>query len=257
MGASMTGRFSSKVIIVTGGTAGMGRAAAERIASEGGTVVLAARDKARGEEVAAGIVADGGTALFVPTDMTVEEEVAALVATTVDTFGRLDGAFNNAGGGDTISSVHTMETEFWKATIDLNLTSLYYSLRYEVPAILASGGGSIVNNASAGGVVGNPLMHAYVAAKHGVIGLTKSVALEMAKEGIRVNALVTGLIDTPLYRDAVAAEPSFEVYLKSLIPTGQVGAAQDVAAFAAFLLSDEAPFITGAALAIDGGMTAQ
>jgi NAD(P)-dependent dehydrogenase (short-subunit alcohol dehydrogenase family) len=253
----MTGRFSSKVIIVTGGTAGMGRAAAERVAAEGGTVVLAARNKLQGEAVVAGIEADGGTALFVPTDMTVDDEVAALVAATVDTFGRLDGAFNNAGGGDTISSVRTMTTSFWNATIDLNLNSLYYSLRHEIPAILASGGGSIVNNASAGGVVGNPSMHAYIAAKHGVVGLTRSVALETSKEGVRVNALVTGVIDTPLYRDTVAADPDLGAHLTSLIPSGHVGSAQDVAALTAFLLSDEAPFITGAALAIDGGITAQ
>ena len=251
----MSPRFTGKVILITGATAGMGLATAQRIAAEGGTVVLSARDKRRGEDSAQQIRDTGGRAMFVPADVTVEDDMATLVRTTVEEFGRLDGAFNNAGGGNTFGSIRTMDSSSWHATLDLNLHSLFYSLRYEVPAILASGGGAIVNNASAQGVIGNAQMPAYNAAKHGVVGLTRSAALELARDNVRVNALITGVIDTPLYRAGITANPELETYLGGLIPAGRVGGMDDVAAFTAFLLSDEATYITGAALAIDGGVT--
>jgi NAD(P)-dependent dehydrogenase (short-subunit alcohol dehydrogenase family) len=252
----MSARLQSKVIIVTGGTMGMGRAFAHRAAREGAKVVIGARDRARGAELVAEITSAGGRALFVPTDVTEEEQVAELVRVTVAEFGRLDGAFNNAGGGNAVGAVRDIDSAFWRSTIELNLTSVFYSLKYEIPAIVASGGGSIVNNASVVGVVGDASVAAYSAAKHGAIGLTRSVALDVAREGVRVNALVTGLVDTPLWRQ-VSTDPEIERYFLGAQPTGKAGAEEDIAAFTAFLLSDEATYITGAALAIDGGLTAK
>ncbi len=252
----MSNRFENKVILVTGATAGMGRAAAERLGAEGATVVLAARNEERGEEIAGRIRDKGGQALFVATDVTVEEQVAAAVDLTTRTFGRLDGAFNNAGGGVTFGSVDSMEASFWESTLALNLTSVFYSLKYEVPAILTSGGGAIVNNASVGGAVGHESMHAYTAAKHGVIGLTRSTALHYSRQGLRVNALVTGVISTPLTAQLREQDPAFSDALLKKIPIERLGEEDEVGAFTAFLLSDDAAYITGAALAIDGGITA-
>lgn len=198
----MSGRLEAKVLVVTGGTQGMGLAFAQRAATEGASVVIGARDKDRGEEVAAQIRNAGGNALFVPTDVTVEEEMARLVDSAVSEFGRLDGAFNNAGGGP-MASVRDADSADWHRSLALNLTSVFYGLKYELPAIIASGGGAIVNNASVSGVKGDAAQAAYNASKHGVIGLTRSAALDVARSGVRVNALVTGLIDTPLWQNVV------------------------------------------------------
>jgi NAD(P)-dependent dehydrogenase (short-subunit alcohol dehydrogenase family) len=251
----MERRFSSQVILVTGGTTGIGLAAAERLVVEGATIVLASRDKDRGEEVARRIRTDGGQALFVSTDVTIEEDVAAAIRAATDNFGRLDGAFNNAGGGENFGSIRTMETSLWQRMIDLNLTSVYYSMKYEIPAIMAAGGGAILNNASVGGVLGSEAMQAYAAAKHGVVGLTRSTALEMSKHGVRINAVVPGVIRTPMYETAVVHDPEFVTRLNARIPLGRVGEVSEIAAFVAFLLSEEAAYISGSALAIDGAIS--
>jgi NAD(P)-dependent dehydrogenase (short-subunit alcohol dehydrogenase family) len=253
----VTANLESKVIMITGGTSGIGRAVALRAASEGATVVVSGRRVDLGEGVAADIRAAGGRALFVRADVTVEDDVAGLVGVTVDTFGRLDGAFNNAGGVISQGAVDQVADDEWRADLDLNLTSVFYSLKHQVPMIATSGGGAIVNNASIAGVSGVPGMAVYTAAKHGVIGLTRAVALEGAGRGVRVNALVTGNVDTPLYRRLLGAPPTGDVRLDAPNPTGRVAAPEEIAAFVTFLLSDEAAFITGAALAADGGSTAQ
>lgn len=253
----MPRNLQSKVIIVTGGTSGMGAAFAKRAASEGAIVVIGARDAARGEATTAEIEAVGGRAFFMQTDVTKEEELSRLVDFAVGEFGGLHGAFNNAGGGDNQRTFEQTDAAFWHNMIATNLTSVFYSLKYEIPAIAVSGGGGIVNNASIAGAVGDASMPAYTAAKHGVVGLTRSAALDSAREGVRVNALLTGLIDTPLWRAAVSAYPEIEDRFLSQIPTGRAGSEQDVAALTAFLLSDESSFINGAALAVDGGFTAR
>lgn len=254
----MRGRLAAKAIVVTGGPSGIGRAVAEWVASEGAVVAIGARRKDLGEEVVARIRAAGGWALFVPTDVTVEADVARLVGTAVKEFGRLDGAFNNAGGVNASGPVHTIDDDQWRADLDQNLTGIFYGLKYEVPAILASGGGGgIVNNASLAGVVGVPTMSSYAAAKHGVVGLTRAVALGCAEQGMRVNALVTGDVDTPLFRGLLGAPREGELAVPGMNPTGRVARPSEIAAFVAFLLSDEAAFITGAALAIDGAFSAQ
>ncbi|MEV6231421.1 glucose 1-dehydrogenase [Saccharopolyspora shandongensis] len=252
-----TARFESKVVVVTGATSGIGEATSRRLAAEGAAVVLGARSKDVGEQLAADIRGAGGRALFVPTDVTVESEVAALVRAAMDEFARLDGAFNNAGAVNAFGAVQDIDDNSWRADIELNLNSVYYGLKYEVPAILSSGGGAIVNNASNLGVVGMGSVSPYTAAKHGVVGLTKAVALENAAQGIRVNAIASGAVDTPAFRSTMGATPEGEAQIVGLHPIGRVSKPEEIAAFVAFLLSDEASFITGANLSIDGGFTAQ
>ncbi len=253
----MPARFAEKVILITGATSGMGRAAAERVAAEGAKVVLAARGKEAGDALAAGIRAAGGEATFVSADVTVEAEAAELVRQAVQRYGRLDGAFNNVGAATAIGPVTGIDGDAWQADLALNLSSVFFGLKHQIPALRAAGGGAIVNNASNLGVVGAAGMASYSAAKHGVVGLTRSAALETAAAGVRINALVTGGVDTPLLRANLGPTPEESLRAaEAMHPLGRIAQPEEIAAFAAFLLSDEARFITGAALAIDGGMTA-
>ena len=253
----MAGRLSSKVVIVTGGSTGIGRAVAARVVAEGGAVVIAGRRPEPGERAAAELRADGGQALFAATDVTLERDVERLVETAVAEFGRLDGALNNAGGVNATAPLPGVNARDWHTDLEQNLTGVFYCLKYQIPAMISTaGGGSIINNASIGGVRGIPGLAPYVAAKHGVVGLTRSAALEGASRGVRVNALVTGNVDTPLYRELLGAPPDGELPGPAPNPTGRVATAAEIASYVAYLLSDEAAFITGAALAIDGGATA-
>ncbi|MER5393088.1 SDR family NAD(P)-dependent oxidoreductase, partial [Saccharopolyspora sp. NPDC002686] len=213
-----TARFESKVVLVTGATSGIGEATSRRLAAEGAAVVLGARSKDVGEELAADIRATGGRALFVPTNVTVESEVAALVRAAVDEFGRLDGAFNNAGAVTAFGAVQDIAASGWHEEIEVNLSSVYFGLKHQVPAILASGGGAILNNASNLGVVGMGSVSPYAAAKHGIVGLTKSVALETAAQGVRVNSIAAGAVDTPAFRSTMGATPEGEAQIAGLHP---------------------------------------
>jgi NAD(P)-dependent dehydrogenase (short-subunit alcohol dehydrogenase family) len=253
----MVGPLASKVVVVTGGATGIGQAVARRAVSDGAAVVIGGRRRDAGENAAAELRDGGGRALFVATDVTVERDVERLIEVAVGEFGRLDGAVNNAGGVNAAGSVPAVDSMAWHADLEQNLTSVFYCLKFQIPAMLgSSGGGSIVNNASIGGVRGIPGMAAYVAAKHGVVGLTRSAALEGASRGVRVNALVTGNVDTPMYRDLLGAPADGDLPGPAPNPTGRVSSPAEIASFAAYLLSDESAFITGAALAIDGGSTA-
>jgi NAD(P)-dependent dehydrogenase (short-subunit alcohol dehydrogenase family) len=251
-------RLSSKVVIVIGATSGIGRAVALRVAAEGAGVVAAGRRAELGTALVAEIVNGGGRALFVRCDATVEEDVASAIEAAVAEFGRLDGAVNNAGGVVAPVPVDQLSGDAWRAELDLNLSTVFHGLKHQLPAICRAGGGAVVNNASAAAVSAVPGLAAYTAAKHGVLGLTRSAALEWAGRGVRVNALVTGNVDTPLYRRllGVSAESAGQE-LHAPNPTGRVADPAEIAGLVAYLLSDEAAFITGAALAMDGGMTAQ
>ncbi len=253
----MSARFTDKVILITGATSGMGRAVAERLAAEGATLVLAARGKEAGDALTAGLRTRGTEVTFVPTDVRVEAEVENLVRAAVDRYGRLDAAFNNVGAATALGPVTEIDGAAWSNELALNLSSVFYGLKYQIPALQAAGGGSIVNNSSTSGITGAAGLAAYSAAKHGVVGLTRSVALDTATTGIRVNTLITGGIDTPLLRGNSGVPPEQAAELVGGIhPVGRIGRPEEVAAFVAFLLSDESEFITGAALPIDGGLTA-
>jgi NAD(P)-dependent dehydrogenase (short-subunit alcohol dehydrogenase family) len=215
----MAGRLAAKVFVITGGGTGIGRAVAGRVVAEGGAVVIAGRRRDVGEAAAAELRRGGGQARFVASDVTVAADAERLAERAVAEFGRLDGAFNNAGGVSATGPVQTIEDTAWRAALDQNLTSVFYSLKVLIRAILATAGrGSIVNNASIGGVRGIPGLAAYVAAKHGVVGLTRAAALDGAVQGVRVNALVTGNVDTPLYRRLVGAPTEGELPGPAPIP---------------------------------------
>lgn len=250
--------FEGKVALVTGGNSGIGRAAALAFATEGAKVVVAARREKEGRDVVGEIENSGGEAIFVATDTTREEEVEALVARTLDSFGRLDVAFNNAGALTAFGAVVEQSEEGWRGEIDANLTSVFLSMKHEIPAILDSGGGAVINNASQLGLVGiGGGVAPYVAAKHGVIGLTRAAALEYAEQGLRVNAIAPAGVDTPLFRSSMGATEEGAQMVRDLHPVKRVAEPEEIASFVLYLASEEANFFTGAALAMDGGWTAQ
>lgn len=249
----MAGKFEGKVALITGGSSGIGRATGIAFAREGAKVVMAARRSEQGEKVVADISAAGGTALFFKTDVTRADEVEALVAKTVKAFGRLDCAFSNAGRSGNGPTTEVKE-ELWDAVIAANLKSVLLCMKYEISAMLAAGGGAIVNNSSINGLFGDPLRPVYTASKHGVIGLTKSTALEYAQRGIRVNALCPAVIETEIWKGrGFPFTPEMHRDLGTLHPMHRVGQPEEVADAVMWLCSDAASFITGHSLPIDGG----
>jgi NAD(P)-dependent dehydrogenase (short-subunit alcohol dehydrogenase family) len=247
------GRFAGRVALVTGAGSGIGAAAARRLAAEGAAVVLAGRRTEPLDAVAAAVTDLGGRAAVRTADVTVEPDVRELIEFCLATYGRLDVAFNNAGTTTAIGRTDQLELAAWRAELDANLTSVFLCLKHEIAAI--TDGGAILNNASIAAVSGTPSLAAYTAAKHGVLGLTRSTALEVADRGIRINALITGNVDTPLYRRLSGLGPH-DALPPAPNPTGRTTTAEEIASFAAYLLSDETTFITGAALTADGGFTA-
>ena len=244
--------FAGKVALVTGAGSGMGRATAILLAKRGAAVTLIGRRENKLAEAAAEIAAAGGQALAVPGDVSQPEDNERAVARTVEQFGALHYAVNNAGVSGTFTPLTEMTPEQWRRTIDIDLSSLFYGLKYELPAILQAGGGAVVNVSSVFADRGGPTPE-YSSAKHGIRGLTRTAAIEFGARGVRVNELQPGVIDTEMTQGNV--EGTQEVAERG-IPMRRVGTGQEIATAVAFLLSDDASYVNGAHLAVDGGFLA-
>lgn len=250
----MNKQFENKVAMVTGAGSGIGEAIARRMAEEGATVVVADINEQSASKVASAIERGGETAVAVKQDVADPASVEKSVEFAVQKFGRLDVAVNNAGITGDLAPLADYSLEGWDKVISINLSGVFYGMKYQIPAMLRSGGGSIVNIASILGSVAARDSAGYNAAKHGIVGLTKTAALEYSKDGVRVNAIGPGYIDTPLLKAL-----DKEVYdgLVDLHPIGRLGRAGEVAELALFLASDKASFVTGSYHLVDGGYTAQ
>ncbi len=248
--------FNGKVAVVTGGASGIGRATALLYAQNGAKVVVSDVDEAGGKEAARAAGQDGGEATFVRCDVANPEECQRLVGAAVEKYGRLDIAFNNAGIGGESNPVGEYSIEGWQKVISINLSGVFYCMRFEIPAMLKTGGGAIVNMSSILGQVGFANAPAYVAAKHGVIGLTQSAAVEYAQQGLRINAVGPGFISTPMIA-GFEQNPELNNMLISLHPIGRLGRPEEVAELVIWLSSEKASFVTGAYYPVEGGYLAR
>jgi len=243
--------FKDKVALVTGGASGIGRACVETFVAGGAKVVIADLDNSLSDQLVRELQNDNHQALFVKTDVSDPDSVAALVEQILQQYGALHYAVNNAGIEGERTPITETSLENWHKVININLNGVFYCLRQQIPAILQSGGGAIVNMASIMGSVAAPGISAYVAAKHGVLGLTKTAAQEYSAQGVRVNAVCPGFIKTPLVEKHL--NPEMETRALTMHPIGRLGKAEEVASTVAFLCSDQAAFVTGSAYGVDGG----
>jgi NAD(P)-dependent dehydrogenase (short-subunit alcohol dehydrogenase family) len=250
--------LKDKVALVTGGSAGIGAASAVAFAREGAKVVIASRSKSKADQALQRIRKAGGDATWVEADTTDAKQVERLVQNTLQHYGRLDCAFNNAGSGGAGALAADITEESWHKTLNGYLTSVWLCMKYEIRAMLKAGGGRIVNNASVDGLRGYPLPAgaAYAAAKHGVIGLTKSAAREYVSKGIRINAVCPGWIDTTPVRNWIRRAPDVGEKILAQEPIGRLGTPEEIAEAVLWLCSDKASFVVGSTLVVDGGYLA-
>jgi NAD(P)-dependent dehydrogenase (short-subunit alcohol dehydrogenase family) len=248
--------LDGKVAVVTGGGSGIGLSACHLYAREGAKVVVSDIDETGGQKAVLAIQEMGGDATFIRADVSNPVDCQALVDSTMEKYGRLDIAFNNAGIGGEANLTADYSIEGWRKVIEINLSGVFYCMKYEIPVMLRSGGGVIVNMASVLGQAGFEQSPAYVAAKHGVLGLTKNAAIEYGKQGIRINSVGPGFIQTPLIAGLEENE-QIRNHLISLHPMGRLGRPEEVAELVIWLSSDKASFITGAYHEIDGGYLAR
>ena len=248
--------LDGKAALVTGGASGIGRATVELLAARGAEVLVADLDEGKGADTVAAVQALGGRATFRRVDVTVPAEITAMVGAVVDAFGRLDIAVNNAGRTGTYAALADQQLEDWNTTLAVNLTSVFLSLQAEVPAMLANGGGAIVNTSSGAGLMGFANLPAYVASKHGVVGLTKSVALELARSNVRVNAVCPGSVRTPMLEGFTGGDEQALLGMGKIQPIGRLGTPAEIAEAIVWLCSDASSFVTGVALPVDGGVMA-
>jgi NAD(P)-dependent dehydrogenase (short-subunit alcohol dehydrogenase family) len=256
----MDGVLGGRVALVTGAASGIGRSSAMAFAQQGARVVVADVHDDQGRETVDRIESAGGDAIFVPADVSRRADVERLVRTAVETFGRLDCAHNNAGieGAAPLGTeFHTYPEEIWDQVLGINLKGVWLCMQAEITQMLTQGGGTIVNTASVAGLVGGAANGAYVASKHGVVGLTKVAALAYAMHGIRVNAVCPGVIDTPMVERIVASRPEWGKFALAREPIGRFGRPDEVAAAVVWLSSEAASFLTGVALPVDGGLVAR
>jgi NAD(P)-dependent dehydrogenase (short-subunit alcohol dehydrogenase family) len=247
--------FSGKVAIVTGAAAGMGLATANAFAEAGAAVVLADFKEEAVNTAAKKLVDAGHKAIAVRCDVSDDAQVEAMVERAVAEFGRLDAAFNNAGVMAHIAPTAESTHEEWERVIGINLRGVWCCMKYELRQMQRQGSGAIVNNASVGALTGNPGIGSYIASKHGVVGLTRTAALEYIKHGIRVNAINPGLIDTQVARDVVSGDEKAYAELAKNVPIGRAGTPDEIASTVLFLCSPAASYVVGHALTVDGGMT--
>ncbi|MEO7251241.1 MAG: SDR family oxidoreductase [Arenimonas sp.] len=247
--------FANKTALITGAASGIGRGAALAFARSGANVVVGDIDATAGQDTVQNIIQAGGKAIFVRADVAVSADVEALVAAAVNTYGRLDCAFNNAGIEEEHQRLADSDEALFDRMMDINVKGVWLCMKHEIGQMLRQGGGAIVNTASVAGLVGAPKHAIYSASKHAVVGLTKSAAIEYGKKGIRVNSVCPGVIRTAMLERALERDANWEATLTHLHPIGRLGEVEDVVNAVLWLCSDASAFVTGHQLAVDGAMT--
>lgn len=252
----MNSIFANKVALITGGSFGIGQATAVAFAERGAKIVIADWIEDNEQQTAKRVKSTGAEFLFVKCDVSKNDDVRALIEKTISVFGRLDFAFNNAGIEGATAPSHECTEENWDKTISINLKGVWLCMKYQIPQMLKQGKGAIVNCASIAGLIGFPGLPAYVVSKHGVIGLTKTAALENAKQGIRINAVCPGVIKTAMVDRVTGKQKEAEKVYADMEPVGRMGDPEEVAQAVVWLCSDSASFVTGHSMTVDGGWTA-